>query len=103
MTPSMRTLSILTTVLIAVSACGTSRPELPPDSPPEMVSQLTSDTGDDVLKMVTTYDWDDGGAVAGARFTWIGQDATSTDGGVASQAAQAAAVSPSSSWPITTR
>ena len=65
MTPSMRTLSILTTVLIAVSACGTSRPELPPDSPPEMVSQLTSDTGDDVLKMVTTYDWDDGGAVAG--------------------------------------
>ena len=87
MTRSTRILSILVAVLMAVSACGTSPPELPPDSPSEMVSVLTGDTGDDVLKNVTTYEWDDGGAAAGARFTWIG-----ADGGDASQATQAAAV-----------
>ena len=75
----MRILSILTTVLIAVSACGTSRPELPPDSPSRMRSVLTSDGGRGVLKKVTTYDWDDAGAAPGARFTWIGQDAASSD------------------------
>ena len=92
MTRSMRILSILTTVLIAVSACGTSRPELPPDSPSRMLSVLTSDGGDGDLKKVTTYDWDDDGAAPGTRFTWIGQDAASSDRNAASQATQAAAV-----------
>lgn len=91
MTRSTRILSILAAALIAASACGTSSPELPPDSPSEMLSVLTSDGGDGDLKKVTTYDWHDGGAAAGARFTWIGQDAGSSDGDVASQATQAAA------------
>lgn len=87
MTRSTRILSVLVAVLIAVSACGTSPPELPPDSPSEMVSVLTSDKGDDVLRNVTTYEWDDDGSAAAARFTWIGQD-----GGDTSQTTQAAAV-----------
>lgn len=88
----MRVLSILTAVLIAVSGCGTSSPELPPDSPSEMLNVLTSDKGDDVLKEVTTSEWDDDGAAAGSRFAWIGSDAATPDGAVAPQAAQAAAV-----------
>ncbi len=87
MTRSTRIPSVLVAVLIAVSACGTSPPELPPDSPAKVVSVLTSDKGDDFLKKVTTYAWDDDGAAAAARFTWIGQDA-----GPAPQAMQAAAV-----------
>jgi hypothetical protein len=51
-----------------------------------MVTELTSDAGDDVLKKVTTYEWDDDGAAAAVRFTWISQ------GGDESQTAQAAAV-----------
>jgi hypothetical protein len=86
MTRSTRILSVLTATLIAVSACSTSAPPLPPDSPPEMVTELTSDTGEDVLEKVTTYEWDDDGAAAAARFTWIGQ------AGDESQATQAAAV-----------
>ncbi|MBY0288001.1 MAG: hypothetical protein K2X52_12720 [Mycobacteriaceae bacterium] len=35
---------------------------------------LTSDRGNDILDDVTTYDWDDDGAAAGARFTWIAGD-----------------------------
>jgi hypothetical protein len=56
-----------------------------------MVSMLSGDGGSDALEKVTTYDWDDGGAAAGARFTWIGRDAASTDTATAAQAAQAAA------------
>jgi hypothetical protein len=37
-----------------------------------MLSMLNG--GDDLLTEVTTYEWDDGGAAAGARFAWIGQD-----------------------------
>ena len=86
MTRSTRILGIAMAMLIALSACATSAPELPPDSPSEMVDVLTSDTGDDILKKVTTYEWDDDGAEAAARFTWIGQDRD------ASQTTQAAAV-----------
>ena len=68
---SIRFLVVLATALITVSACSTSTPELPPDSPSEMLSMLTS--GDDLLTKVTTHEWDDGGAAAGARFTWISQ------------------------------
>jgi hypothetical protein len=74
MTRSTRILGILIAVLITVSACGMSAPELPPDSPSAMVKVLTDETGDDVLRNVTTYEWDDDGAVAAARFTWVGQD-----------------------------
>lgn len=91
MTRSTRTISILAAMLIAVSACGSSPPELPPDSPSAMVEVLTSDTGNADLKKLTTYEWDDDGAAVGAQFTWIGENAASTDGAVAAQAAQAAA------------
>lgn len=74
MTRSIRFLVVLATALITVSACSTSTPELPPDSPSEMVSVLTSDQGIHDLNSVTTYEWDDDGAAAGARFTWIGQN-----------------------------
>lgn len=77
---------MLMAVLVAVSGCGTSAPELPPASPPQMVNVLTSDAGDDVLKKLTTYEWDDDGAAAAARFTWIGED------GNESQGTQAAAI-----------
>ncbi len=86
MTRSTRIPSIPMAVLIAVSGCGTSAPELPPDSPSAMVNVLAGDTGDDVLKKVTTYEWDDGGAAAAARFTWISEDDDE------SQTTQAAAV-----------
>jgi hypothetical protein len=87
MTRSTRVLSVLAAALIAVSACTTSAPELPPDSPPEVASVLTGDGGTGFLKNVTTYEWDDDGAAARSRFTWIGQS-----GGDVSNAAQAAAV-----------
>ena len=86
MTRSTRILSVLTVALIAVSACGTSAPELPPDSPSKMVNVLTSDTGDAGLTKVTAYEWDDDGAAAAARFTWISEE------GDGPQATQAAAV-----------
>lgn len=56
-----------------------------------MVEVLTSDTGDADLKKLTTYEWGDDGAAAGAQFTWIGQSAASMDRDAAAQAAQAAA------------
>jgi hypothetical protein len=87
----MRVLSSLAVALIAVSACSTSPPELPPDSPSAMHSVLTNETGDDFLERITTYEWDDGGAAAGERFTWVGGDPNS-DGDVAPQATQVAAV-----------
>jgi hypothetical protein len=88
----MRILSVLTVMLLAVTACSTPAPELPPDSPSEMVTVLTSDRGDEVLEKVTTYAWDDDGATAGSRFTWIGRDAASTDTATQTRAGQAAAV-----------
>lgn len=56
-----------------------------------MVTMLSGDGGSDALQKVTTYDWDDDGAAAGSRFTWIGRDAASTDTPTAAQAAQGAA------------
>ncbi|MCT7661230.1 hypothetical protein [Mycobacterium deserti] len=85
-------LGILAACIIAVSACGTAPPELPPDSPPAMSQLLASDEADDVLNRLTTYAWDDDGAAAATRFTWIGADAHATEAGAASQANQAAAV-----------
>jgi len=79
----IRPLGVLAAALVAVSACGTSTPELPPDSPSEMLSMLTSDRGDDVLNAVTTHEWDDDGAAAGARFTWIGEDDGAANQGAA--------------------
>jgi hypothetical protein len=70
----IRLVGVFATALITVCACDTSTPELPPDSPPKMLSALISDRGEDVLNNVTTYEWDDDGAAAGARFTWIGDD-----------------------------
>ena len=70
---SVRIIGGLTAAFIAVSACSTSAPELPPDSPSEMVSVLTSAQGAHDLNSVTTYEWDDDGEAAGARFTWIGR------------------------------
>jgi hypothetical protein len=52
-----------------------------------MISVLTSDRGGDDLKRITTYEWDDDGAAAGARFTWIGADTSDSEA-----SAQAAAV-----------
>ena len=71
---SPRILGGLAAAVITVSACSTSVPELPPDSPSEMLSVLSGDQGASVLKNVTTYEWDDDGAAAGSRFTWIGHN-----------------------------
>lgn len=68
---SIRLLVVLAAALITVCACGTSTPELPPNSPSDMLSMLT--TNDDLLAKVTTYEWDDDGAAAGERFAWISQ------------------------------
>lgn len=83
MTRSTRILGIPMAMLIALSGCGTSAPKLPPNSPSEMVNILTSDTGDDVLNDVTTYEWDDDGAATGARFTWIREDDGAANQGAA--------------------
>ncbi|ORB62895.1 hypothetical protein [Mycolicibacterium tusciae] len=79
----IRLLGVLAAAVVTVSACGTSTPELPPDSPSEMLNVLTSDRGDDVFNNVTTYEWDDDGAAAGARFTWIGEDDGAANQGAA--------------------
>lgn len=47
---------------------------------------LTSDRGENVLNGVTTYEWDDDGAAAGARFTWIGEDDGAANQGAATLA-----------------
>ena len=91
MTRSTRFLSVLAAALIAVSACSTSAPALPPDSPSAMVTMLSGDGGTDALEKVTTYAWDDDGVAAGSRFTWISRDAASTDTATAARATQAAA------------
>lgn len=70
----IRVLAVLATVVVAVSACDTSAPELPPSSQSEMLSALTGDGGNDLLKSVTTYRWDDGGEAAATRFSWISRD-----------------------------
>ena len=80
----IRLLSVLGAALITVSACGTSTPDLPPDSSSEMLTVL--DSGDNVLNNVTTHEWDDDGAAAGARFTWIGQDDSAANQGAAALA-----------------
>jgi hypothetical protein len=69
---STKILGALAAALIAVPACGTSAPELPSSTPSEMLTELTENT--DLLRNVTTYEWDDDGAAAGARFTWISAD-----------------------------
>ncbi|WP_333894618.1 hypothetical protein [Mycolicibacterium gadium] len=79
----IRLLGVLAAALVTVTACGASTPELPPDSPSEMLSVLTGDRRDDVLDDVTTYEWDDDGAAAGARFTWIGEDDDAANQGAA--------------------
>lgn len=71
---AVRILGGLAAALIAVSACSSSAPELPADSPSEMLSVLTSEQGSHDLNSVTTHEWDDDGAAAGARFAWIGQN-----------------------------
>lgn len=70
----IRILGGLAAAFIAVSACSTSVPELPPDSPSQMVNELTSAQGAHDLNSVTTYELNDDDAAAGARFTWIGQN-----------------------------
>lgn len=45
-----------------------------------------SDRGDDIFDNVTTYEWDDDGAAAGARFTWIGADDGAANQGAATMA-----------------
>ena len=91
-----RFLALMCVLLMALStavACGTSPPpSLPPDSPSDVFTRLTSDSADDFLNEVTTYAWEDDGAAVGARFTWIGRDAASTDRDAASQAEQSAAI-----------
>ncbi len=81
---SVRLLVALAAALIAVSACGASTPELPPNSPAEMLSLLNAN--DDLLTNVTTYEWDDDGAAAGARFTWISRGDDDADQAAASLA-----------------
>lgn len=75
----VRILGGLAAAFVAVSACSTSAPELPPDSPSEMRGMLTSAQGDHDLNSVTTYEWADDGAAAGARFAWIAQNDDDAD------------------------
>jgi hypothetical protein len=73
------------------AACGSSPPALPSDSSPAAVHDLLTGTGgQDFLHAIATYDWDDGGARAGALLGWIGRDATSADPAVATRAGQSA-------------
>ena len=88
----MRVICLVLIAFFTISACSTSTPTLPPDSPSDVYSWLTSNSADNYLYEVTTYPWDDNGGAAGARFTWIGLDAASADRDAASQAAKSAAV-----------
>lgn len=82
----------LLAVLVVITGCGSSPPTLPSDTSSAVSEVLTSDSGQEFLSDITTYEWDDDGDAAGARFDWIGGDASSAQGDAASQANQSAAV-----------
>ncbi|MGV0791362.1 hypothetical protein [Mycolicibacterium sp. XJ1819] len=89
-----RFLALCCALLLTLSVapgCGSPPPALPAENPTEVHRMLTGDSATDFLTQIATYPWEDDGAAAGARFTWIGRDAASTDGDAASRASQAAA------------
>jgi hypothetical protein len=51
---------------------------------------LTGQAGQDLLEIMSTYQWDDGGAQAAKLFEWIAPDAVSPDPAVATRADEAA-------------
>lgn len=91
MTRIVALICALLLTLSATAACGGNPPDLPPNSPRDVHRILTGDSATDFLTAITTHPWDDDGAAAGERFTWIGRDAASPNDDAAVRASQAAA------------
>jgi hypothetical protein len=83
---------VLLLVLFGTQGCAKSSPTLPPDSPTKVHTLLAGASADDFLTQITTYAWNDDGAAAGARFSWISRDAAAKDASAAARAEQSADV-----------
>jgi hypothetical protein len=75
-------------LVLLVAGCDRA-PELPPDDP-ATYQKLTGDDGQAFLRQISSYDWDDGGQSAAARFSWIAKDALSANEAAAQRAGEAA-------------
>ncbi|BBY26247.1 hypothetical protein [Mycolicibacterium sediminis] len=78
--------------LSLLAACSTdSPPDLPPASDSRAIAEaVQGPDGRVFLDDIIAYPWQDGGRDAGARFDWIGEDATSSDHDDAARAADTA-------------
>ncbi|WP_163795340.1 hypothetical protein [Mycolicibacterium sediminis] len=76
---------------LMVAGCAASK-EAPtlPSEPAAVAETILSPTGQDFLRDVTGYAWDDGGRRAGASMSWIAVDAHSPDPSIASRAGETA-------------
>lgn len=85
--------SLLLSVLLVTTSCGTSAPPVPSERSPAALHQLlTGPDGSAFLTSLSTHAWDDGGTEAAELFEWIGRDATSPDSTMATHAGEAAEV-----------
>jgi hypothetical protein len=71
-----------------MAGCGRA-PELPADDT-ATYQKLTGDNGQEFLRQISSYDWEDGGQSAATRLSWIAQDAHSPDESAAQHAGEAA-------------
>jgi hypothetical protein len=90
--PYRRTAVAVITALVAMGAiagCGTKAPDISGDAATSF-GRLTGADGQNYLRDLSVYEWDDRGAAAGNSLAWIGTDAGSPDAAAASRAGQAA-------------
>jgi hypothetical protein len=77
--------------ILVVGCTSNTEPELPSSSDTSVIAdRVTGPNGQDFLRDVTSAPWEDGGRRAAELFSWIPQDATSTDDATATRAARTA-------------
>lgn len=90
-----KTIQVLLTAVallgLVVGCTSNSEPELPSSTDTSAITErVTGPDGQGFLREITSATWPDGGRRAGELFTWIPQDASSTDQDVATRAGQTA-------------
>jgi hypothetical protein len=81
-------MAVTLVLAIGLAACGHA-PDLPNDDA-STYQLITGSGGREFLLQISNHDWDDGGAAAAARLSWIGHDAQSADATTAQRAGEAA-------------
>lgn len=84
-------LVLLLAILGSAVGCAPSPPQLPPSADPAAVADIVNgEGGQDFLREITSFAWDDDGRTAAEVFAWIPRDANSTDSTTATRAATTA-------------